>query len=184
MNATTINTGTTNIGTLNTATRFLPFAGRLLLGGIFLMSGLSKTHRLYRDHSGYFRRRFAARPPRLRGRGDRRDWSGSAVADRISRASRRAGFGDLVPGDGDFFPQQFRGSEPDDPLPQEPADRGWIAADRALRRRSCQFGRAGGPLKCLPEARWPSDERHQRCRARGRQSRGEHLAERSARLRA
>jgi len=42
MNATTINTGTTNIGTLNTATRFLPFAGRLLLGGIFLMSGLSK----------------------------------------------------------------------------------------------------------------------------------------------
>ena len=42
MNATTINTGTTNIGTLNTTTRFLPFAGRLLLGGIFLMSGLSK----------------------------------------------------------------------------------------------------------------------------------------------
>ena len=42
MNATTINTGTTNIGTLKTSTRFLPFAGRLLLGGIFLMSGLSK----------------------------------------------------------------------------------------------------------------------------------------------
>jgi putative oxidoreductase len=42
MNATTLNTGTTNIGSLNTTTRFLPFAGRLLLGGIFLMSGLSK----------------------------------------------------------------------------------------------------------------------------------------------
>jgi len=28
--------------TMNPATRFLPFAGRLLIGGIFLMSGLSK----------------------------------------------------------------------------------------------------------------------------------------------
>jgi putative oxidoreductase len=47
MNATTINTGVTNTGTTNTravnpTTRFLPFAGRLLIGGIFLMSGLSK----------------------------------------------------------------------------------------------------------------------------------------------
>jgi putative oxidoreductase len=37
MNATTM-----NIGTVNTTTRFLPFVGRLLIGGIFLMSGLSK----------------------------------------------------------------------------------------------------------------------------------------------
>jgi putative oxidoreductase len=37
MNVTTLNTGS-----VNASTRFLPFAGRLLLGGIFLMSGLSK----------------------------------------------------------------------------------------------------------------------------------------------
>ena len=42
MNATTMNTDTPNTGTANTATRFLPFAGRLLIGGVFLMSGLSK----------------------------------------------------------------------------------------------------------------------------------------------
>jgi putative oxidoreductase len=42
MNATTINTGTPTASTMNTTTRFLPFAGRLLIGGIFLMSGLSK----------------------------------------------------------------------------------------------------------------------------------------------
>jgi putative oxidoreductase len=42
MNATTINTGTTNTATVNATTRFLPFAGRLLIGGVFLMSGLSK----------------------------------------------------------------------------------------------------------------------------------------------
>jgi putative oxidoreductase len=37
MNVTTMNTAT-----VNTSTRFLPFVGRLLIGGIFLMSGLSK----------------------------------------------------------------------------------------------------------------------------------------------
>ena len=37
MNATTM-----NAASVNTTTRFLPFAGRLLIGGIFLMSGLSK----------------------------------------------------------------------------------------------------------------------------------------------
>lgn len=37
MNATTM-----NAASVNTTMRFLPFAGRLLLGGIFLMSGLSK----------------------------------------------------------------------------------------------------------------------------------------------
>src|ERR1700689_2549108 len=37
MNITTINTATANA-----TTRFLPFAGRLLIGGVFLMSGLSK----------------------------------------------------------------------------------------------------------------------------------------------
>jgi putative oxidoreductase len=37
MNATTM-----NATTVNAATRFFPFAGRLLIGGIFLMSGLSK----------------------------------------------------------------------------------------------------------------------------------------------
>jgi len=37
MNATTMNTAT-----VHTTTRFLPFAGRLLIGGIFLMSGLTK----------------------------------------------------------------------------------------------------------------------------------------------
>jgi hypothetical protein len=42
MNATTMNTDTPNTGTANTVTRFLPFAGRLLIGGVFLMSGLSK----------------------------------------------------------------------------------------------------------------------------------------------
>jgi putative oxidoreductase len=42
MNATTINTDTPNTVTANTATRFLPFAGRVLIGGVFLMSGLSK----------------------------------------------------------------------------------------------------------------------------------------------
>lgn len=42
MNATTMNASTMNAATANAATRFLPFAGRLLIGGIFLMSGLSK----------------------------------------------------------------------------------------------------------------------------------------------
>jgi putative oxidoreductase len=37
MNVTAINTAT-----VNATTRFLPFAGRLLIGGVFLMSGLSK----------------------------------------------------------------------------------------------------------------------------------------------
>jgi putative oxidoreductase len=37
MNATTM-----NVTTMNATTRFLPFAGRLLIGGIFLMSGLGK----------------------------------------------------------------------------------------------------------------------------------------------
>ena len=37
MNATTL-----NATTVNATTRFLPFAGRLLIGGIFLMSGLGK----------------------------------------------------------------------------------------------------------------------------------------------
>jgi putative oxidoreductase len=37
-----MNATTTNTATENAATRFLPFVGRLLLGGIFLMSGLSK----------------------------------------------------------------------------------------------------------------------------------------------
>jgi putative oxidoreductase len=41
MNATTMTTSV-NATTANAATRFLPFAGRLLIGGIFLMSGLSK----------------------------------------------------------------------------------------------------------------------------------------------
>jgi putative oxidoreductase len=41
MNATTMTT-TVNATTANAATRFLPFLGRLLIGGIFLMSGLSK----------------------------------------------------------------------------------------------------------------------------------------------
>jgi putative oxidoreductase len=42
MNATTMHASTVNATTANAATRFLPFAGRLLIGGIFLMSGLSK----------------------------------------------------------------------------------------------------------------------------------------------
>lgn len=42
MNATTMSATTTSATTANAATRFLPFAGRLLIGGIFLMSGLSK----------------------------------------------------------------------------------------------------------------------------------------------
>jgi putative oxidoreductase len=42
MNATSMNASTMNAATANAATRFLPFAGRLLIGGIFLMSGLSK----------------------------------------------------------------------------------------------------------------------------------------------
>jgi putative oxidoreductase len=42
MDASTLNTGTVNTGSVNASTRFLPFAGRLLLGGIFLLSGLSK----------------------------------------------------------------------------------------------------------------------------------------------
>jgi putative oxidoreductase len=37
MNATTM-----NVTNMNATTRFLPFAGRLLIGGIFLMSGLGK----------------------------------------------------------------------------------------------------------------------------------------------
>ena len=37
MHATTL-----NATTVNATTRFLPFAGRLLIGGIFLMSGLGK----------------------------------------------------------------------------------------------------------------------------------------------
>jgi putative oxidoreductase len=41
MNATTMTT-TVNATTANAATRFLPFVGRLLIGGIFLMSGLGK----------------------------------------------------------------------------------------------------------------------------------------------
>jgi putative oxidoreductase len=35
-------TTTVNATTANAATRFLPFVGRLLIGGIFLMSGLGK----------------------------------------------------------------------------------------------------------------------------------------------
>jgi putative oxidoreductase len=42
MNATTMNTTAMNGTTQNASTRFLPFAGRLLIGGIFLLSGLSK----------------------------------------------------------------------------------------------------------------------------------------------
>ena len=42
MNATTMSATTMNATTAIAATRFLPFAGRLLIGGIFLMSGLSK----------------------------------------------------------------------------------------------------------------------------------------------
>jgi putative oxidoreductase len=42
MNATAMNATTVNVTTVNAATRFLPFVGRLLIGGIFLMSGLSK----------------------------------------------------------------------------------------------------------------------------------------------
>jgi putative oxidoreductase len=42
MNATTMNTTAMNGTTENASTRFLPFAGRLLIGGIFLLSGLSK----------------------------------------------------------------------------------------------------------------------------------------------
>ena len=42
MNATAMNATTANATTVSAATRFLPFAGRLLIGGIFLMSGLSK----------------------------------------------------------------------------------------------------------------------------------------------
>lgn len=42
MNATAMNATTVNATTVSAATRFLPFAGRLLIGGIFLMSGLSK----------------------------------------------------------------------------------------------------------------------------------------------
>jgi putative oxidoreductase len=37
-----MNANTMNTAAANAATRFLPFAGRLLIGGIFLMSGLSK----------------------------------------------------------------------------------------------------------------------------------------------
>ena len=37
MNATTM-----NVTNMNATTRFLPFAGRLLIGGIFLVSGLGK----------------------------------------------------------------------------------------------------------------------------------------------
>ena len=37
-----MNATTTNTATVNATTRFLPFVGRLLIGGIFLMSGLSK----------------------------------------------------------------------------------------------------------------------------------------------
>ena len=37
-----MNANTMNTAAANDATRFLPFAGRLLIGGIFLMSGLSK----------------------------------------------------------------------------------------------------------------------------------------------
>jgi putative oxidoreductase len=42
MNTTTMNTTTMNGTTQNAVTRFLPFVGRLLIGGIFLLSGLSK----------------------------------------------------------------------------------------------------------------------------------------------
>ena len=42
MNATTMNTTTMSGTTQHAATRFLPFVGRLLIGSIFLMSGLSK----------------------------------------------------------------------------------------------------------------------------------------------
>lgn len=42
MNATTMNPAATNTDGVNSATRFLPFAGRVLIGGIFLLSGLSK----------------------------------------------------------------------------------------------------------------------------------------------
>ena len=42
MNATTLNDTTMNAATVSASTRFLPFVGRLLIGGIFLMSGLSK----------------------------------------------------------------------------------------------------------------------------------------------
>jgi len=42
MNATTMNVPTMNATSVHATTRFLPFVGRLLIGGIFLMSGLSK----------------------------------------------------------------------------------------------------------------------------------------------
>lgn len=42
MNATTMHATTMSGTAQNSATRFLPFAGRLLIGGIFLLSGLSK----------------------------------------------------------------------------------------------------------------------------------------------
>jgi putative oxidoreductase len=42
MNATTMNTAAMNGTAHNAGTRLLPFAGRLLIGGIFLLSGLSK----------------------------------------------------------------------------------------------------------------------------------------------
>jgi putative oxidoreductase len=42
MNATALATGTINADRENSGTRFLPLVGRLLIGGIFLLSGLSK----------------------------------------------------------------------------------------------------------------------------------------------
>jgi hypothetical protein len=137
MNATTMNVPTMNATSAHATTRFLPFVGRLLIGGIFMMSGLSKLPA------------YTYITAAISGAGLPFAPLGFAVALvveiglglllAIGYRTRAVAFGFLLP-------SQLCGSEHDDPLPEEPDDGGRTASDRALRSRRCQFGRTRGPL--------------------------------------
>ena len=116
------------------ATRYLPFAGRLLIGVPFAMSGLSKlaaygptTEMIGAVGLPAPSLAFAVAVVVELG-------GGLLLIAGFQDSPRRDRVGALLLGDCGVVPRQLRRPESNDPLPQEHHDRGRTASDRGLWR--------------------------------------------------
>jgi len=119
------------------STRYLAFAGRLLIGVPFAMSGLSKLG-AYGATTAMIGAVGLPAPPLAFAVAVAVELGGGLLLIRFPDSHRCRGFGAVFPGDGGVVSRPFRRSESDDSLPEERHDGGRIAASRRLRRRIFQ----------------------------------------------
>ena len=162
------------------ASRYLPFAGRLLIGLPFAMSALSKLA-AYGPTTEMIGAVGLPAPSLAFAVAVVVEWWWITANLRLPGSPRRGRASSFLLGDCGFVSQQLRRPESNDPLPQEHHDRGRPASDRGLwrgchqcrqppvERRRGHRQRGGGSLnrvkRCVAR-RWHDDQerRIQYCR--------------------